>query len=109
MVEKRWTMNKHTPGPWEWVRRGTEYAELRSTSGPVIQVYIDCRGMYASCEAELDISDPNARLIAAAPELLAMLELIHERTARRSCPICYNMAGHASNCELAVLLKKVRG
>ena len=58
-------MSKHTPGPWRWVS-GTE---LRGRRQSVVLEALP-RGV-----ARLDMTPANARLIAAAPELLDALEL----------------------------------
>lgn len=59
-------MNKHTPGPWDWSddRRGNKWGrdELR----PAV--------IYATRESQLAVSDEDARLIAAAPDLLEALQ-----------------------------------
>jgi hypothetical protein len=67
---KGWEMSKHTPGPW------VVYDD--SNDGKTNRIEIAARGktvarIYHSVPAE-DL--PNARLIAAAPELLAALKYI---------------------------------
>lgn len=70
-------MSKHTPGPWDvkdmphWgkgVRRAIHGA---TQAPPIAQICGDPRSA-----AE---NDANARLIAAAPDLLAALEMVAER------------------------------
>ncbi len=61
---------KHTPGPWRTKREGfsTVYVEARIDGGLIQEV--------AACgptEAGLEQQEANARLIAAAPELLEAL------------------------------------
>ena len=61
---------KHTPGPWRTKREGfsTVYVEARIDGGLIQEV--------AACgptEAGRDQQEANARLIAAAPELLEAL------------------------------------
>ena len=61
---------KHTPGPWRTKREGfsTVYVEARIDGGLIQEV--------AACgptEAGLEQQEANARLIAAAPELLDAL------------------------------------
>ena len=60
-------MSKHTPGPWKTV---SVYAdtEVRTDSEALVAVVTPVR-----CE-----SAENARLISAAPELLAALELARD-------------------------------
>lgn len=64
-------MSQHTPGPWEIdqaIRHGfTVYSEQ---SGFIVG-YMDEEGRYGAVESEA-----NARLIAAAPDLLEALETI---------------------------------
>ena len=62
-------MNKHTPGPWVW---GEDYCGLYG-SGRDREVMTHQRfeGMWLS---HVDSQEANARLIAAAPDLLEALE-----------------------------------
>jgi len=84
-------MNKHTPGPWEY---DTELADAGNKSTPM---YSEAPGADADlCEAVCiiphdDMTEAgykqvkaNARLIAAAPELLEALEQLLE------CSPCQN-------------------
>lgn len=69
---------KGTPGPWFEHREGfsTVYVEARLRQG-VIQEVAAC----GPTEAGSDAQSANARLIAAAPELLqALQELVHADT-----------------------------
>ncbi len=66
-------MSKHTPGPWFAKREGfsTVYVEARIGGGWVQEV--------AACgptEAGQEQQEANARLIAAAPELLEALQSV---------------------------------
>ena len=57
-------MSKHTPGPWE---KAEPFATVRAPGRPCI----------ADCGSRSDLdAQANARLIAAAPDLLAALEYI---------------------------------
>lgn len=60
---------KHTPGPWVW---GEDFSGLGSANGEVL-TYLDYEGMWLSYGIN---RQANARLIAAAPELLEALEHI---------------------------------
>ena len=66
-------MNKHTPGPWHHrkaIRSGEFTVQDRGSSGgfaPIARIKGDKRSTLAQAEA-------NARLIAAAPDLLDALE-----------------------------------
>ena len=71
-------MSKHTPGPWE-AKRETDYvpAQVWAEGRQVAEVYGESREVRAA----------NARLIAAAPELLkALLDLMAEFWAEYEYP-----------------------
>ena len=74
-------MAKHTPGPWQAI--GT-YVSKRKESGytlPITRVYNQKSGS-PGIEPDMDLEEAaaNARLIAAAPDLLAALKrLLDER------------------------------
>ncbi len=74
-------MVKHTPGPWEWVR-----CKPNGTDGPW-QCFLqsppnECNDTMVTAMREdlaafpYAATSPNARLIAAAPDLLAALQQI---------------------------------
>ena len=64
-------MSKHTPGPWA-------YENYRGT----VHVFIDNEGGTPSiCKLVGNDKDANARLIAAAPDLLEALEYYVEKVA----------------------------
>lgn len=58
---------KHTPGPWNTGQRGRM---LNVGHNGTLIATIDCRSQHPAVEAE---AHANARLIAAAPELLEAL------------------------------------
>ncbi len=63
---------KHTPGPWVWVKDDSGYpvTDLKSEDGGIVmQVYESHGGGDMPNKA-------NARLIAAAPDLLEALQVI---------------------------------
>lgn len=57
----------HTPGPWQW----GDSQLLDAAGAPVIR--IDRSAAWEAGDEDLAVSDANARLIAAAPEMLALL------------------------------------
>jgi len=59
--------SKHTPGPWNWV-----CDNLIGKSGALVIESIPYEGMW------INNKDPDARLIAAAPDLLAVAIKSHE-------------------------------
>ena len=60
------TDTKHTPGPWVW---DEYYTGLDGANGQSVLIYIDYEGMSIHGKTVAQ-SEANARLIAAAPELL---------------------------------------
>ena len=62
-------MSKHTPGPWEVADHGRFISIV--TPNRALLASIRLGGFVSDCEAKA-----NARLIAAAPQLLATLETI---------------------------------
>lgn len=67
---------KHTPGPWEW--RNNKYGELR-LFGPDNATVIGVDDQCSTTKNEAHVAtwnDADARLIAAAPDLLAACKLI---------------------------------
>jgi hypothetical protein len=67
-------MNKHTPGPWKYAANSELYAVVGKTGNVVIAFEPDQYG-YGN-EEEVTA---NSRLIAAAPELLEILEALIEK------------------------------
>lgn len=61
-------IDTHTRGPWEWIHRYPDYPEvdLRNGDDVVLKIYESHGGGLLPCEKD-------ARLIAAAPELLEAL------------------------------------
>ena len=67
-------MSKHTPGTWAVVGNRTKYVEARLISG-LIQEVAAC-GPTMADEGYGQQQEANARLIAAAPDLLEALQNI---------------------------------
>lgn len=66
-------MSKHTPGPWIHDTRGYPHPDVKATSGFNIACTWGVNGQpktKESYEAQKKIARANARLIAAAPDLL---------------------------------------
>jgi hypothetical protein len=85
-------MSKHTPGPWKTVSAYADI-EVRTDSDALVAVVTPVR-----CE-----SAENARLIAAAPDMLAALDFLNQC----STP----MTGQQEECWILVraALAKARG
>ena len=73
-------MNKHTPGPWSYRRKGSSQEwEIDSGYCPILD-HQSWKGLAVIYGCDDDkkngsiVGDANARLIAAAPELLEALE-----------------------------------
>jgi hypothetical protein len=71
---------KHTPGPWRVVRHddegGTKWLKRYSVEGErsTVAGFTEYDVKWARGEAKFDrLTDANARLIAAAPDMLAVL------------------------------------
>lgn len=72
---------KHTPGPWAFAPDVRDYGNGDEVVG--WNVYSDCGVReIIGCEGILPDEDgrANARLIAAAPELLAELRIVYDRS-----------------------------
>jgi len=61
-------MSKHTPGPWHAEWNGDAW-QIHATQTQIAEVYY-------GCDADKERDAPDARLIAAAPDLLAFVRYI---------------------------------
>lgn len=96
-------MSKHTPGPWFVTGRMTKYVEARIGEG-LIQEIAGVGPTAADCGYG-ETQEANARLIAAAPDLLAMLE-----EARRTLEMWKDVAPAVSLCsDIDRIITKARG
>lgn len=75
---------KHTPGPWRWVDCGG-YHKLETLGGHEIADDGSACGEYGGWMASPD--EPNARLIAAAPDLLNALSVLADAAEARGIPV----------------------
>ncbi|WP_445394246.1 hypothetical protein [Stenotrophomonas maltophilia] len=64
-------MSKHTPGPWQLAEK-YNCKDVRAVDGPYVA---DCN---ASAAIDWRTKEANARLIAAAPDLLAVARLVDD-------------------------------
>ena len=65
---------KHTPGPWVWNGKDMPFADVEDARGNVIAGTHEC-DRHDAHQARAE-ERANARLIAAAPELLDALRLV---------------------------------
>jgi hypothetical protein len=98
-------MTEHTPGPWAddvtgdlSDRDGAIYSETSNT--------IVADNVYGRSEAE---ADANARLIAAAPDLLAACEALCEAVAGQSALLAIEGALVVEYREALAAIAKARG
>lgn len=81
-------MNNHTKGPWKTEKNGVHSWHIAAINSPVNNDWIEVWSPSANCGDE-ETMEANARLIAAAPELLeALAELadyVDERTGDNEC------------------------
>ena len=94
---------KHTPGPWFVTGSMTKYVEARIPGG-LVQEVAAC-GPTQADGGYGDQQQANAKLIAAAPDLLAALQLALDALAHcaadRGYQTLQNKAAHAANSAIA--------
>lgn len=92
-------MSAHSPGPWTWWNHG---ADCLASAIPGRQVLT-----FDASENQVHVSPDDARLIAAAPELLAHLEwalgFIGRLTSGHEC------AGYCQQYAAQALLARIEG
>lgn len=106
-------MASHTPGPWHW----NGIATIWNTTGGykevprevivanVVTDYLDGRHV-----EPFHVREANAKLIAAAPELLAEARRIHDRLARQiEGPMPLTEREHDDYIRLAAVIAKAEG
>lgn len=98
----------HTPGPWEFDTDVVQPVEGEFAGCHICRLTLPHDGLTA-------VRDANARLIAAAPEMLAALKIAEwgAESPRYgpSCPCCesFRSEGHESDCVLAAAIAKAEG
>lgn len=69
-------MSAHSPGPWRWAANRDGEARLLAANDDIVVVGVSVSA--ASMAAGVEVySSADARLIAAAPELLEWLKVFH--------------------------------
>jgi|LGVE01.1.fsa_nt_gb hypothetical protein len=115
-------MNKHTPGPWEFDKTSDNWPGDTGNED-ILGSIIDRDGGWHICRIWEDVSEnieeskANAQLIAAAPDMLAMLEGLewneyHIGWKCHCCPVCMSTKDeeqHTDGCKLGNLLKRIKG
>ncbi len=111
-------MSEHTPGPWEQSHRKTP-ADMWNTQVYTPDGEIICTLHWYPKPKDADgrigtYRDANARLIAAAPELLEALRSIQwggNVDGFPACPSCGrdNEEGHSPVCRISLALAKAKG
>ena len=95
-------MSNHTPGPWRYVCDDNAWCVL-GEDGTIAEIW---HGSDLSTEAD-------ARLIAAAPQLLAALKAVEwiDDTVCVWCEICEGNPeiGHEPDCQLAAAIRAAEG
>lgn len=103
-------MAKHTPGPWEWFNRDRLAAV--NTAGRVLEFREDPEGWKAGWIA---CSDEDRALIAAAPDLLALVLAVEwvpdpgDMGDPDYCPWCYGAKpNHSIACPRQAAIAKAK-
>lgn len=97
-----------TPGPWTYAYEG-------SGSHNVYDIANDMLVAECGCDYGRDESGDNARLIAQAPVMYALLKELEWSTSmwnsNPTCPSCQcgEDYGHEPTCRIAAVLKAVEG
>lgn len=107
-------MSKHTPGPWEWVAANSLYGG-GEPGGRTILVGGPGKRFVAATRPDDDdirVSEEDAALIAAAPEMLALLRdfergLLDELGRKSVCPNCLSWP-HVTVCRWGLLLERLK-
>jgi hypothetical protein len=87
--------DEHSPGPWRWDNSRDGHLVLRSAEEEVI--------LCAGCPADWVPGGDDARLIAAAPELLEALQNVEA-----TLPACTHQPGISCwHCDARALLERV--
>lgn len=84
VMSENWDVIGHTPGPWAVDEDGDGYQIVTQSKGMKPG---ECKDWIATVHPQTDEAEHNARLIAAAPELLeALKELMHLHGPRGDFP-----------------------
>lgn len=84
----------YTPGPWAAIRDAVPADHVQIT------IYAEGSGERV---ATAFLAEENARLIAAAPDLLRACEAVYEHMAEMGCDCDTEHGDHASHCVLGMV------
>lgn len=96
---RKLAMNKHTPGPWE---RGLCQVTKDFLKGRLTEAVVNESGSVIAITGE---GDADARLIAAAPDLLEALQKI----SSYECEGCHILTSHIAGIARAAIAKATGG
>ena len=105
-------MNKHTPGPWRTIE--STNTTMRTVVGPDFpgQGYIADVNLCRTNDAQDVDGEANARLIAAAPELLEELKetlTYHPGVTHGRCGFCGHYGDDCRANRIKALINKAEG
>ena len=84
---------KHTPGPWRIMRAVDYTGDTESRYNPILSIEsADGKTVYYTDSGYFQPNEADARLIAAAPDLLEALEGLYEQ-----CAMMHKHWGEGSN------------
>lgn len=102
-------MSEHTPGPWKWAGNGIESDCIDGPAyGQVMDAYVTCGQYCYGGKVEIDIGEDDARLIAAAPELLEASERVVQWFKDNGQKLPFDSAPDCVRC-LDEAIAKARG
>ena len=94
---------KHTPGPWRFAWGGGHALVFDAKGGPTIA------GVPFNCDDDIPLVEANARLIAAAPELLEALQSCEKALQALCHPVCKDDPDSPLNLASAAIAKATGG
>lgn len=102
---------KHTPGPWKYHEElGAQFSMVGNSDYVVAGIPNET---WTGCEDDLPIQRANARLIAAAPDLLEALETAASHVCSLLCPSVKRTGEewtHSKECEqVRAAIAKAKG
>lgn len=111
LLAEKVTEGSHTPGPWQvraWSSHASTTVGIESTDRPGwFDVVAECSGVGARFTREQE--DANARLIAAAPELLAALKAMDTALCDGFDTQSTRMAGRKALIDARAAIAKAEG